>query len=73
MTCLEIPDTEVIYYYLKWLNFNSNGLTETVVKLIYQIFNMKANILSSFNNILYFHEGNIEKYYVFSKLYFRIH
>lgn len=34
---------------------------------------MKANILMSFNNILYINEGNIEMHDIFYELYFKIH
>ena len=34
---------------------------------------MKANILTSFNNILYVNESNIENHDIFYELYFKIH
>jgi hypothetical protein len=60
MDLLEIPDVEVIYYYMRFMEFNNNHLTTSVVKLIYQIFNMKVNILENLNNIMYLHPGNSE-------------
>ena len=44
MLCLEIPDTEVVYYYLRILDFSYNPATQIIVKLVYQIFSMRANI-----------------------------
>ena len=55
ISCLEIPDVEVIYYYFRLIEFNTNEVTSSVIKLIYQIFNMKVNILNNFNDILYIH------------------
>jgi len=34
MDCLEIPDVEVIYYYMRYLEFNNNALATAIVKLI---------------------------------------
>ena len=53
MPCLEIPDTEVIYYYLKVLDFSDIHLTEWVIRLIFQIFSMRQNILTGFNEIFF--------------------
>ena len=35
MSCLEIPDTEIIYYYLRILDFKNNSLTQSIIPLIW--------------------------------------
>ena len=72
MICLEIPDTEVIYYYLRILDFSYNPATQIIVKLIYQIFSMRADIFQGFNDVFFVYENNINDYNLLVEQYHRI-
>ena len=49
--CLYVPDSEVIYYYLKLLLINDASVASEVVSLIFKIYRSRSNILHTFNNI----------------------
>ena len=71
MDVIENPDTEVIYYYLYFLNFGENNLTQSVVKIIYEIFNIKSNFVIGINDICFIHEGNIDLYNLVAEEYYK--
>ena len=55
------------------MDFNNNKATQVIVKLIYQIFSMRQNILKGFNEIFFVHEENVDDYNIFFEKYYKIH